>query len=105
MQPAFAEADGELVGKDTLTSSTASSGGGGEFALETAEGELPIRPLSPAATLAPVVVNGAGALFASSVQSMATFLRPSPLGVSVKACPCSTARCSRKRARRRRRCA
>jgi hypothetical protein len=83
-QPSLVDGGEELIGAGTLTSSTVSKLPGAEFAIETAEGELPIRPLGAAAsTLAPALVNGVAALFAGSADSIATVVRPIPLGASV----------------------
>ncbi len=73
----------ELSSTGVLTSSTISRETAGEFAVNTRDGELSLRPLntSPGAS-APSVVNGAAALFADVWPATDAILRPDALGVT-----------------------
>ncbi len=73
----------ELSSTGVLTSSTISRETAGEFAVNTRDGELSLRPLntSPGAST-PTVVNGAAALFADTWPATDAIVRPDPLGAT-----------------------
>jgi hypothetical protein len=75
--------DGEqLSSEKTLTSSSISKEDPGEFAVNTTDGELSVKPLetSPHATTLPTLVNGAVALFANTWPATDMIVRPDALG-------------------------
>ncbi len=73
----------ELASTGLLTSSTISKDTAGEFAVNTRDGELSLRPLdtSPDAST-PTVVNGAAALFAGIWPATDAIVRPDALGAT-----------------------
>ncbi len=84
VKPSLTDPGEELSSTTTLTSSTISKETPGEFAVNTADGELSIAPLdiSPDATTMPTIVNGAAALFAETSHETDTIVRPSALGAT-----------------------
>jgi hypothetical protein len=83
VQPAISAGGEELSSTGALTSSTISKETGGEFAVNTRDGELSLTPLdtSPGAD-APTVVNGAAALVAGAWPATDAIVRPDALGVT-----------------------
>ena len=83
VQPAIGDDGAELSSTGVLTSSTISKETGGEFAVNTRDGELSLTPLdtSPGA-VAPTVVNGAAALFTGTWPATDAIVRPDALGVT-----------------------
>jgi hypothetical protein len=83
VQPAIGAGGEEFSSTGALTSSTISKETAGEFAVNTRDGELSLRPLgtSPGAGT-PTVVNGAAALFADAWPATDAIVRPDALGVT-----------------------
>lgn len=75
----------QLSSEKTLTSSSISKEDPGEFAVNTTDGELSVKPLetSPHATTLPTLVNGAVALFANTWPATDTIVRPDALGATM----------------------
>ncbi len=74
----------ELTSTQALTSSSVSKEESGEFAVNTPDGELSLKPQessSNAATL-PTLVNGTAALFANTSPATDTIIRPDALGAT-----------------------
>jgi sugar lactone lactonase YvrE len=74
----------QLTAKQSLTSSSISKENPGEFAVNTPDGELSVKPQessSKASTL-PTLVNGTVALFANTSPATDTIIRPDALGAT-----------------------
>jgi hypothetical protein len=81
VQPAMRDTGEELSSAGALTTSSISKETPGGFAVNTADGELGLTPLSTAsATSTPTVVNGAVALFANAWPGTDALVRPQALG-------------------------
>ena len=80
--PALQDTGQQLTARSTLASSTTSKSSPGEFALETADGELSLTPVEPATNAAslPTLANGAAAVFAETWKESDTIVRPGALG-------------------------
>ncbi len=81
--PALSDEE-ELTSTQALTSSSVSKEEPGEFAVNTPDGELGLKPLesSPKATTLPTLVNGTVALFANTSPATDTIIRPDALGAT-----------------------
>jgi alpha-tubulin suppressor-like RCC1 family protein len=84
IKPVVEDPGEELSSSSAPTSSSISKETPGEFAVDTADSELSLQPIStsPAATKTPTVVNGAAALFAETSRATDTIVRPDALGVT-----------------------
>ncbi|HTZ62758.1 MAG TPA: hypothetical protein VMB51_01495 [Solirubrobacteraceae bacterium] len=82
--PVLADGEEEISSQSTLTSSTVSKETPGEFAVNTAVGELSLTPsqTSSHATETPTIVNGSAALFANTWPATDTMIRPEALGAT-----------------------
>jgi hypothetical protein len=74
----------QLFSGHALTSSSVSKENPGEFAVNTPDGELSLKPLetSSKATTLPTLVNGTVALFANTSPATDTIIRPDALGAT-----------------------
>ncbi|MHB1860271.1 MAG: DNRLRE domain-containing protein, partial [Solirubrobacteraceae bacterium] len=84
--PQIEDAGEELAAASTLTSSTISKDTAGEFAVDSADGQLAFEPQGSslrAATL-PSIVNGSAAIYAGAYPHTDMILRPQPLGASTQ---------------------
>ncbi|MHB1861246.1 MAG: IPT/TIG domain-containing protein, partial [Solirubrobacteraceae bacterium] len=84
VRPRIANAEETLEAGETLTSSTISTETPGEFAVNTAAGELSLRQLGTPlnATSTPTIVNSAVAAYANTAAGADTFVRATPLGAT-----------------------
>ncbi len=82
LAPSLTDSGEQLSAQSTLARSTISKTTPGELSLDTADGELNLTPLQPAANGAtmPTIVNGAAALFAETWLESDTIVRPSAFG-------------------------
>ncbi len=82
IKPNAADAGEGLAATSTLTSSWLSKETSGEFAVNTPIGEISLKPISTAAnaTITPLIVNGASAVYADTQAATDTIVRPQPLG-------------------------
>jgi sugar lactone lactonase YvrE len=76
--------EGQLFSEHALTSSSISRENPGEFAVNTPDGELSLKPMesSTEATTLPTLVNGTVALFANTSPATDTIIRPDALGAT-----------------------
>jgi sugar lactone lactonase YvrE len=76
--------EGQLFSEHALTSSSISKEDPGEFAVNTPDGELSLKPMesSAEATMLPTLVNGTVALFANTSPATDTIIRPNALGAT-----------------------
>jgi sugar lactone lactonase YvrE len=81
--PALSDEE-RLTAQQSLTSSAISKETPGEFAVNTADGELSLIPqeTSPHASSMPTLVNGAAALLANTAPATDTIIRPDALGAT-----------------------
>ncbi|HLM87302.1 MAG TPA: hypothetical protein VK272_14065 [Solirubrobacteraceae bacterium] len=84
IKPNAEDAGEGLAATSTLTSSWLSKETSGEFAVNTPIGEISLKPLStaPNATVTPLIVNGAAAVYAGTQTATDTIVRPEPLGAT-----------------------
>ncbi len=82
IKPNAEDAGEGLAATSTLTSSWLSKETSGEFAVNTPIGEISLKPISTAAnaTITPLIVNGASAVYANTQPATDTIVRPEPLG-------------------------
>jgi hypothetical protein len=82
IKPNAEDAGEGLAATSTLTSSWVSKETSGEFAVNTPIGEVNLTPVSTAAnaTVTPLIVNGAAAVYAGTQSATDTIVRPEPLG-------------------------
>jgi sugar lactone lactonase YvrE len=81
--PALSDEE-RLTAQQSLTSSAISKETPGEFAVNTADGELSLTPqeTSPHASPMPTLVNGVAALLANTAPATDTIIRPDALGAT-----------------------
>jgi sugar lactone lactonase YvrE len=74
----------QLFSAHALTSSSVSKENAGEFAVNTPDGELSLKPLETlsTATTLPTIVNGTVALLANTYPATDTIIRPDALGAA-----------------------
>ena len=82
VKPAVSDTGEALTAETTLTPSSVSKETPGEFAVNTADGELSLAPTASSAnaTKTPTIVNGTAAMFAGTAPQTDTIVRPEPLG-------------------------
>jgi alpha-tubulin suppressor-like RCC1 family protein len=82
--PAVSDTGEALTAEMTLTPSSVSKETPGEFAVNTADGELSLAPTATSAnaTKTPTIVNGVAAVFAGTSSQTDTIVRPEPLGAT-----------------------
>ncbi len=84
IRPNAEDAGEGLAATSTLTGSWLSKETSGGFAVNTPIGEISLKPLSTtaSATVTPLIVNGAAAVYANTQPATDTIVRPEPLGAT-----------------------
>lgn len=85
VKPAVTDPGEQLTSIEGLTKSSVSKETTGEFAVDTADGEISIAPIGDSlhATKTPAIANDTAAVFAESSPATDTIIRPNTLGATV----------------------